>query len=214
MLAEAETGAALPIELTAAFAIALAIAALLGRRRMPAGLAEGTLVAAVSGSAILLLAVDSAGDFVRPALGHVLTGLTLVWYALSRIAAPRPAWGLPTHQSPELADSSSQGSLYDRAGFGGAVGEGEAPAEPGSAGASPSHSQTRRLIAHGYVDGYSGSGARVGLVHGGRAAHFVKNVGRVPAGKLELGVLGVDHVGAKADPDPQAAEDRERVPVV
>jgi len=111
MLAEAEAGSALPIEVTAAFAIALAIAALLGRRRMPAGLAEGTLVAAVSGVAILLLAVDSAGDFARAALGHVLTGLTLLWYALSRIAARRPAWGPPAPESPELGDSHSQRNL-------------------------------------------------------------------------------------------------------
>ncbi len=111
MLAEAEAGAALPIGVTAAFAIALAIAALLGRRRMPAGLAEGTVVAAVSGLAILLLAVDSAGNFVRPALGHVLTGLTLLWYALSRVAARLPAWGPPARQGSELADSQSQQSL-------------------------------------------------------------------------------------------------------
>ncbi|MBU0617358.1 MAG: hypothetical protein KKI02_06560 [Planctomycetes bacterium] len=84
VLAEGET--ALPVEVTAAFAIAVAVVALLGRRGMPAGIGEGTFIAAVSGAAILLLAIDSAGNLSRSALGHVLTGLTALWYAAGRLA--------------------------------------------------------------------------------------------------------------------------------
>ena len=84
-MAEGET--ALPVEVTAAFAIAVAVVALLGRRGIPAGVGEGTFVTAVSGAAILLLVIDSAGQASRSALGHVLTALTVLWYAASRLAA-------------------------------------------------------------------------------------------------------------------------------
>ena len=83
----AEDATALPTRVTAALAVAVAIVALLGRRGLPAGIGEGMFISAVSGVAILLLAIDSAGDFSRVALGHVLTGLAVLWYAASRLAA-------------------------------------------------------------------------------------------------------------------------------
>jgi hypothetical protein len=72
---------------TVTFAIAVAIVGLLGRRSMPAGVGVGTFVAGVSGAAIVLLAVDSTGSLSRSAFAHVLTALTALWYAASRLAA-------------------------------------------------------------------------------------------------------------------------------
>jgi hypothetical protein len=83
----ADGAPALPIELTAAFALAVALAGLLGRGRMPAGVGGGLFLAAVSGAAIVLLALDPAANLSRPALGHVLTGLAVLWYAASRLAS-------------------------------------------------------------------------------------------------------------------------------
>jgi hypothetical protein len=112
MLVDADAArAALPIGVTVALATAVALAALLGRRGMPVGLAEGTFIAAVSGVVILLLTVDSTGGFQRAALGHVLTGLTVLWHAVGRIAARPPAWGRPEFSRQEAIESEDQRSL-------------------------------------------------------------------------------------------------------
>jgi len=74
---------------TLGFAAAVALVGLLGRRRMPPGLGEGTVVAAVSGGVVLLFAIDSTGRLARPMLGHVLTALTVFWYAVGWMVARR-----------------------------------------------------------------------------------------------------------------------------
>ena len=84
---EREGAITLPMSAAIGFAAAAALVVLLTRRRLPAGLGEGVFVSAVSGAALALLAVDSVSGFVQPALGHVLTGLAVLWYALSRVAA-------------------------------------------------------------------------------------------------------------------------------
>jgi hypothetical protein len=89
-LAEQETFRLLPAGGAIAFGGAVALVALLGRRRVPAGLAEGAFAAALSGAAILsLLVIDARHSLAQPALGHVLTALTVFWYALSRIRTRR-----------------------------------------------------------------------------------------------------------------------------
>ncbi|MFQ5805128.1 MAG: hypothetical protein ACE5I3_01620 [Phycisphaerae bacterium] len=90
----------LPVGVMIAFAAAAANVALLGRRRLPAGLGEGAFVAALSGGVLLLLAVDATGSLAQPAAGHVLTALTVFWYALSKIVTRRRS-GVQGPQSAE-----------------------------------------------------------------------------------------------------------------
>jgi len=82
----------MPDGVTIAFALAAAIVAWAGRKRLPTGLGEGTFVAAMSGSSILLFATDKAGSYSIDKLGHTLSGLTVAWYVFARLAA-RPKRG-------------------------------------------------------------------------------------------------------------------------
>lgn len=107
----AESVTALPIGVITVFALALAFVALLGRRGMPAGLGEGTFIAAVSGGAVLLLAVNSDGSLSRAAFGHVLTGLTVLWYAISRFAARLEPTTRSRGVSPAEDEAERQRSL-------------------------------------------------------------------------------------------------------
>lgn len=108
MLAEQSSGTSLPVGVAVTLALVVAVVALLGRRRMPAGLGEGAFVSAVSGAALLVLAVDSAGSFSGPALGHVLTALSVFWYVLSRIGEVGRPSGWPRRASTTENDDACE----------------------------------------------------------------------------------------------------------
>lgn len=72
--------------LAVGFAVVAALLALLLRRKWPAGVAEGVFVGGVGVAAWVLLAI---GDAAR--IGHVLVGLSITFYALSRFDAYRAA---------------------------------------------------------------------------------------------------------------------------
>ena len=81
----------MPVAATVGFALAVALIGGLWRKRLPPGIGEAVFVAAISGAALLILAVDADGVIKATAVGRTLTFLTIIWYALSRVAARRSA---------------------------------------------------------------------------------------------------------------------------
>lgn len=77
--------ALLPSTLTVSLALAAALLALLLRKRLPNGMAVGTMLAAVGGAAVLLLA-DQDAEFSPVRLARVLTALAVGCYVAGLIA--------------------------------------------------------------------------------------------------------------------------------
>lgn len=77
--------ALLPSPLTAGLALAAALVAMLLRKRLPNGMAAGTMLAAVGGAAVLLL-TDQDVEFSPVRLAHVMTALAVGCYVAGLIA--------------------------------------------------------------------------------------------------------------------------------
>ncbi len=105
---------AVPPVVIVGFALLVAVVAALWRRKLPAGLGEGLLAAAVSVGTIMAVAFDPAGHLHPVPLGHALTGLAIVWYALGRVSARAPA---PIGDDPGRAERLARAEVFALAGL-------------------------------------------------------------------------------------------------
>lgn len=105
---------AVPPVVIVGFALIVAVVVALWRRRLPAGLGEGLLTASVSAGAIAAVAFDAGGHLRPTPLGHVLTGLAIVWYALGRVSARAPS---PTGDDPDREERLARAQVFALAGL-------------------------------------------------------------------------------------------------